>query len=219
MKILTIGDTHGKNVLGHFNVEDYDKVVFLGDYVDAFDKTDQEIIINLQNIIQLKKDNPDKVCLLIGNHCLQYIHPEDPNKCSGYRPSCALVLQQIFSDNRDLFQMAYLVEDYLFTHAGLSNFWWNNFVQRSPYFEYMTAFNLAEVINELSNSSERWKFNDDSGPLWIRPWVLSSDLIYGYHQVVGHTRMKDITRVGDDKTSVTYCDVLDNKMEFLSLEI
>ena len=218
MKIIIVGDLHGKSDWESIDVDLYDKIVFLGDFTDAFDKTDQEIIINLQNIIVLKKNNMEKVILLFSNHDVQYAFPQDPNKCSGYRPSCALILQQIFADNYKLFQMAHLEEDYLFTHAGVSTFWWNNFVERSKYFEYMTAFNKAQVLNELVNTGDRWMFNDDQGPLWVRPKTLF-DPLHGYHQVVGHTHVKDFIRVGDNKTSVVYCDVLDTKIDFLILEI
>jgi predicted MPP superfamily phosphohydrolase len=49
------------------------RCIFLGDYLDPYETVTQDKLLqNLQEIIQFKKDNPDNVILLLGNHDLHY---------------------------------------------------------------------------------------------------------------------------------------------------
>ena len=73
MKTITIGDIHGRSDWQEIDPANYDKIIFVGDYVDSFTVSDIDIITNLLNIIQFKKDNMNKVVLLLGNHDLQYL--------------------------------------------------------------------------------------------------------------------------------------------------
>ena len=75
MKVITIGDLHGKTCWKEIDIKIYDYVVFIGDLLDGDGTTDE--LKNLQEIIALKKSHPDKIKLLIGNHEVQYYwHPE-----------------------------------------------------------------------------------------------------------------------------------------------
>ena len=66
MRILVIGDIHGHN--GWEKVvskEDWDKVVFLGDYFDNYKNTPgKEQVTNFKKILAMKATHPDKVELL-----------------------------------------------------------------------------------------------------------------------------------------------------------
>lgn len=71
MKILINPDIHGR-IFWKYSIEhkdEFDKIVFLGDYLDPYSlnllETEED---NFKEIIQFKKDNPDKVVLLLGNH-------------------------------------------------------------------------------------------------------------------------------------------------------
>ena len=71
--ILVCGDIHGRRFWKKpcENIEDYDKVIFLGDYLDPYDFegiTVIDAIKNFEEIIEFKKNNVDKVILLLGNH-------------------------------------------------------------------------------------------------------------------------------------------------------
>ena len=91
MKILIIPDIHCRKFWRSI-IKDYsdkvDKIIFLGDYLDAYPeeiKASPELIeckdfydakSNLKilnDIISLKKDNPNKYILLTGNHTDSYI--------------------------------------------------------------------------------------------------------------------------------------------------
>ena len=74
MKIITIGDLHGSPVWKNIRTENWDRMVFIGDYVDSSDYDAKEIKQNLLDIIELKKMYPEKVILLWGNHDLAYFY-------------------------------------------------------------------------------------------------------------------------------------------------
>ena len=101
MLIGTIGDIHGrtswKEMIKNDKVE---KWIFLGDYCDSFDISDEKIKENLIDIINFKKAFPDKVVLLLGNHDVMYYNPPADifnYRCSGYRPQMHFDLYDTFS--------------------------------------------------------------------------------------------------------------------------
>ena len=72
-KLLVLPDIHGREFWrGPCNdIEKYDKVIFLGDYLDPYGFEGIEVedaIENFKEILELKKNNMDKVVLLLGNH-------------------------------------------------------------------------------------------------------------------------------------------------------
>lgn len=86
MRIRVIGDVHGKSWWKSLvkDIDEVDMIVFLGDYVDSYNISDEQIINNLLDIIEFKKSYEDKVILLLGNHEYNYISPYI-GYCSGYR--------------------------------------------------------------------------------------------------------------------------------------
>lgn len=68
-KILVIGDTHGdyditNEIVNKFKTENYDCLIFLGDYVDRGPKGIQ----NINFLLKLKIMEPQRIFLLRGNH-------------------------------------------------------------------------------------------------------------------------------------------------------
>ena len=67
-KVIFVGDTHGDLEASQKVIKDYlkpkNKIVFLGDYVDRgpFSKE------NLDFLLKIKKENPEQIFLLQGNH-------------------------------------------------------------------------------------------------------------------------------------------------------
>jgi len=216
MKVLICGDIHGRTNWQEWIKESYDKIIFLGDYVDHWTYTNVEILDNLKNIIQFKKDNLDKVILLLGNHDLQYLYRYDSHGCSGFRVKAYFDLHDIFNQNKELFQAAYQIDNYLFTHAGLSNLWFTNEYPFSPSLDQ-----IAESLNDSFKHNVKSLFdvgwyrggtpNEVGGIFWADRRETQSDMIKDLHQVVGHTRINDITTYylnndKDSNTSITYCD-------------
>src|SRR6266446_697883 len=143
MKIIAVGDLHGKDCWKEIDFTPFDKVIFIGDYTDSFSATDDEIFSNLQEIVLLKKANREKFILLLGNHDVQYLH-FPYFSCSGFRPTAQKQLTTFFKENRKSFQMAWEEKHHLFTHAGVSHSW---FVRHEWLFqEYgFPKNNLSEV--------------------------------------------------------------------------
>lgn len=225
MKFLSIGDVHGRDYWKRFLIEnpDYDKVVFVGDYVDSFNKTNIEIINNLLDIIEFKKSNPDNVILLLGNHDIQYAisHPAVDLKygCSGYRPDMHYDLYDIFYENKKLFQVAYQYDNYIWTHAGIHRGWYNTFMREFekifPDFEGNVADKLNEAYNfELSTLFHvgylRWGANQVGGIFWSDKSETWTKPLKGYHQICGHTMIEDIktSEYKKHNASITYIDVI-----------
>lgn len=194
MKIALIPDIHGRNKWiklyeSVISESEVDKIVFLGDYCDSFYESDDDIYNNLKNIITFKRNNPDEVVLLLGNHDVQYLY--DRYHCSGYRLSMQKSLQDLFTHNKDLFTNAWAYNNILFTHAGVTEEW----------LEYAGLETLDEkAIEYIINNEDRDKVysvgssangRSISGPMWARP----SDYIKDkkdpkYIQIVGHTEIE-----------------------------
>ena len=76
-KMLIIPDVHGRDFWRSAceDINAYDHVVFLGDYLDPYQQEGIDIDDaeqGLRDIIELKKNNLEKVTLLLGNHDLHY---------------------------------------------------------------------------------------------------------------------------------------------------
>ena len=128
MKILIISDVHGRNFWKKptEDMSQWDKVVFLGDYVDPYDgeASKEDVIPNLLEIVALKEVYKDKVILLWGNHdCFYWCDPyrRQFDYWSRHDNKRHDDIEKIFLQHNELFQWAWQYEDFLFTHAGVTN--------------------------------------------------------------------------------------------------
>lgn len=233
MKIITISDLHGRDNWRHIDVDQYDKVIFLGDYTDSYDLSDHLILKNLEQIIRLKSREPNKIVLLLGNHDIQYLH-FPYYRCSGFRPSMQLQLTELFTKHEALFQIAHQEASYLFTHAGVSNRWLAHVPEadlRSKLELNLRALDqLADSMNKVHAhrilrtslfdvSYLRGGYEEAGGPVWADKRETSTDYIPGLHQVVGHTPVPEFITFGDQTGSITYTDVLQTQEAFYTIEI
>jgi 3',5'-cyclic AMP phosphodiesterase CpdA len=228
MKHIVIGDLHGRNVWQTMDFSYYDKVVFLGDYVDSFTISDEVILRNLEQLIELKKSDPEKIVLLLGNHDVQYLHFPH-HRCSGFRVSLQKGLTYLFNKNKDYFSLAYQYKNYLFTHAGVSTIWYNALL-RLPVARALkeSSDNLADLLNKVDETNARYMLysagyhrggTGHGGILWADRQETIRDSLDGYHQIVGHTAMEEVTRNAYSGTSITYIDVLQHQTYFHELDI
>jgi len=228
MKHIVIGDLHGRDAWQQINIRNYERIVFIGDYVDSYELPDLAILKNLKKIVSLKKRYPDKIVLLLGNHDVQYLHfPR--HQITGFRPSMQPVLTSLFNKNRELFQMAYQQDNYIFTHAGITNSWYNEFL-RLPVLESVRQENdtIAALINRVETTTQRYLLYATSiyrggysngSFLWADYKETSIDMLNNYHQVVGHTQVPHIHTINYSHKSVTYTDILHHQTKFLELDI
>ena len=191
MKILINPDIHGR-VFWKYSIEhkdEFDKIIFLGDYLDAYSP---DLLINekdnFKEIIQFKKDNLDKVILLLGNHDCHYINSKIFHS-SRYNLFKANVYHKLFNDNLDLFQLVYIYNKYLFSHAGVYEEWLK-----------MCDLNLDNLINyDLDKLASHLNVLDyyrgGYGNVGSCIWADIRDsetekLLKGYYHIFGHTQLK-----------------------------
>lgn len=234
MRIQVIADIHGRTIWKQQVDLSCDRIVFLGDYVDSFDEDDETILNNLADIIEFKKSDPEKVVLLIGNHCGQYcFSPNERNlcSCSGYRYQMHWSLWMLYNSNKELFQLAYQHNNYLFTHAGVHRGWYNyRALPQIIELGYdMPQYTISDQLNALWDNRKSSIFDcgyyrggsqQTGGPLWCDKGELKPKPIKGYRQVVGHSKVREPrlhSDYGDESTSVMFCDT-ENK-DIIILEI
>ncbi len=219
MKLIAIGDTHGQDDWKRLiEQETFDKIVFMGDYFDAWKIEAEQQLTNFLDILAYKKVNPDKVVLLFGNHDLHYLSALQ-EYYSGYQEGMRYEFEVAINLalDYDYAQMCYEYEGYLFSHAGFTKWWLNK--NRIP------ENDIERAVNELFkrdktpfcfNKRSRNPYGDciTQGPVWVRPNSLKSDLIDGYRQVVGHTVQNKI-RLND---SIICIDTLQTSKEYLIIE-
>ena len=102
-ELLIIPDVHGRGFWKEaVRGENYEKIIFLGDYADPYDLEgiyDDMAIDNFESIIALKQQYPDKVVLLLGNHDLHYYSEYYYELAGGvrYDPIASITLQRLFN--------------------------------------------------------------------------------------------------------------------------
>lgn len=134
-KIMVIPDVHGR-IFWKEPVKKYmdevDRIVFLGDYLDPYEDEDglaDDIYQNLMEIIALKQENMEKVVLLKGNHDQHYASERFEELAGGTRMDKQNLpkYHQAFTNYKDMFQIAHFEiikgMPYVFSHAGLTLYW------------------------------------------------------------------------------------------------
>jgi len=218
LNILTWGDLHGQDIWKKTDVDRYDKIIFLGDYVDSLYLDDQTIIRTFTEVIDFKKQYPDKVVLLIGNHEINYLFPK---YCPlGYRVSKVENFLTIFLKNFDYFRIAFQYRNYLWTHAGIHKGWYHYKLKEKV---EETDRNLADTLERLFIERYPPLFEvgwarggtqyDVGGPFWLDASLLIKKPLAGLHQIVGHTHVKTIKHYKpypkDPETTVTLCNCVE----------
>ena len=197
MKILVLGDTHGRLVwLDLIEKEKPDYTIFLGDYVSSHDDIsgDQQCS-NLEDILNYKEENPDQVILLRGNHDLQHLRYYWA-ECSGYNSVVGLWMSSPCIKERflNLTQWVHIDGNFLFSHAGISKTWFGSLGLGDSTRENLLKINEIDPCELFAFTPSR--MSDYSGDsvtqpcTWIRPYSLMKDCLSDWKQVVGHTRLK-----------------------------
>jgi predicted phosphodiesterase len=205
---LILGDIHGNNIWKQIvEKENPDRVIFIGDYFDAWDMPAVIQIQNFKDIIEYKEtaftndgqDNQHKteVIMLIGNHDFHYFPEIGNQQYSGYQSGARFSIEHVINENRSHLQMAYKFGDVLCTHAGVSSIFMDNIFK-----DGWSVETVADQLNDLFiYQPGRFKFRgldpygDDvyQTPIWIRPRSLKAanhnTLRKKIRQVVGHTQI------------------------------
>jgi len=203
MKLIALGDTHGRrNWQGITAGNDFDKVVFIGDYFDTHEGVSaHRQKQNFKDIVAYKTANMDKVVLLFGNHDYHYLRTVTETY-SGFQQGQKEDIKELLHQalDEDLMQMCFVYGKYLFSHAGVTKTWCKNILgSGNP-----NKQNIETLINaKFKDQPEAFKFTigdsysiygDDvcQTPIWVRPDSLRRDAISGFIQVVGHTTQQEL---------------------------
>jgi len=201
MKIVVIGDIHGRNVWEDIiKAESPDQVIFMGDYFDSYNIPGVYQIYNFQNILKYAEEHTNTI-LLIGNHDFHYFKHIGRQKTEGYQGGTfPLVVGEILEEHKDKFVMAYEHNNIWFSHAGISPVWLKNCQWEGEPVVY--------YVNQIWKYKPFWfAYNTEApdfgsgnhpvhSPIWIRPYALmkaNRDVFRNeVIQVVGHTHRKKI---------------------------
>ena len=182
----------------------------MGDYVSTHENiSEEQQCSNLEDILNYKEVNPDKVILLRGNHDLDHLGYYWA-ECSGHFDEVGKYMVSI----KDRFladtQWVYVEGNIIFSHAGISKTWFSNFAFED--INFLNNCQPSEKFGFTPSSYSDYYGNSITQPcVWIRPNALISDALNGYIQVVGHTPFKNITNtkfIRDDWPEIWFCDCL-----------
>lgn len=212
-QVVVIPDVHGRTFWKEFlKGKENEQIIFLGDYVDPYPHegiTDTQALENFKEIIQFKKDHPDNTILLFGNHDCSYLYSTKICNCR-YSYKHSKELQQLFRDNKDLFQVAYECildkKHAVFSHAGVADQWIDRINEMSVVGKYAEETNV-EYLNRLYKEHEsiliefladvsmyRGGWEEFGSCVWmdVKEWVKTHHPARSKeYQVFGHTQLKD----------------------------
>ena len=214
-KILIVPDVHGRAFWHRAMelVDQVDQIVFLGDYLDPYSHEGISFDLALKEfnkILEFKKEYPELVTLLVGNHDMHYII-EDFMDCSRRNTAILDQLNQLYNANLDLFELIYIVDNWIFSHAGVYKEWMDKYE-----FE-LEDLKLATFINTHWPSLEdlSW-YRGGCNPVGSCIWAdiresTEHEVFPGYKQVVGHTQLNDKPYITDKIVCVDVrrCFILD----------
>jgi len=199
-EILIVPDVHGRK-FWEPALEYPGKIIFLGDYTDPYPQegfTQEDAYSGLLKIIDFKRQNPERVTLLIGNHELHYFdkHFQASRFSDKYYKKYHSILTE---ETAGLFQLCTQIDNYLFIHAGVTKGWYDKYknILQSIGDDLETQLNCFFIENKeafFEISHYRGGFHSSGSPLWAD----IHELFYEQEpfdneivQVIGHTHISD----------------------------
>ena len=186
MRTLIIPDIHTNFVLADkiITQEKPDNIVFLGDYFDCYDDS---LDITEKTAFWLKESlKKENRIHLLGNHDLSYLDPVFA--CSGFTEDKSLVIQKTGLNLSELVHYCW-VGDFLCTHAGLSNKFYQKYSRGLSVNDFLQKYsmdkNLRTVLYDCSPA--RGGIDEFAGIVWCDYNIDFVD-IPNIKQIFGHTR-------------------------------
>lgn len=206
--MIIIPDIHGRSFWKHaVEGHETEKIIFLGDYVDPY--ADEGIdywagILSLRDVILFKKEHPENVVLLLGNHDLSYI--------STYLTKCRHdyenhdEIKALLRENLPLFSIAHeeRVGDrrVVFSHAGILPDWLK---ENEMLLGQVRRGDEVRLLNEVFRQGHLYPILNDMSVyrggrkaagscVWadVREFADGFlELLPGCYQVFGHTQIEE----------------------------
>lgn len=205
MRTAVIGDIHGRQGWKEIvDQEQWDRIVFNGDYFDTHDEIGGDTQIgNFNDIAAYEEENRGRVTLLIGNHDFHYLPESGHDRYSGFQGAYAPAIRKVLIPMVPVLQVATEEQGYVISHAGLTLPW----LERHNVLNLYPESNLVESVNTVFDQHpEMFRFfildrsdygdHELQGPLWVRPPALECAFAVP-KQIVGHTtQKKGVTQKG-----------------------
>lgn len=219
-KILIVPDVHGRSFWHKAEelVNDVDKIVFLGDYLDPYGYegiTFDMALEEFEKILEFKDKYNDKVILLIGNHDCHYISTSFMD-CSRLNYLKRQDIHELYMKHIDKFNLVWECDKWLFSHAGVHQEWMELCQFTIDDLKDFKTFREKNFPSLACLSFYRGGWNAVGSCVWadIRE-SLKHELLPEFHHIVGHTQLeanpyrdKNITCV-----DVRRCFILDTETE------
>lgn len=219
MKVLAMGDIHGRNIWKDIIADNTsDHVVFVGDYFDSKWRemiSTEDQVQNFQDILAYKNQNREAVTLLLWNHDVRYL-PWMNDKFYGYQTDLHPAIEWLLDDwvTDSTLQIATEIDDVLFSHAWVSLPWCHennidmNAISASINSEFLKDPDIVSFVHTDHHRFDR--YSPRQSPIWIRPDWLLTDRVR-CPQVVWHTIKNYITI----KDEIAFIDTLGTSWEYL----
>lgn len=226
-KILVIPDIHCRKFWRQSieeNIDSVDKIIFLGDYLDPYseeikmapelmecdDFYDAHSNLNMLNdILSLKKENPDKVILLCGNHTCSYIWSKFSAASRTDYKNWELY-HKFFLENLDYFNLVWTERNTIFSHAGITQGWTEEISEKLEV-EDISVMQIAEMLKSipLKDFDREYISLISNISRWRGGWSLNGSCEWcdihehfssnleepigeeGIYQIFGHTQLKE----------------------------
>ena len=207
MRTLIIPDIHNHTHHAEhwLKTQQYDHVVFLGDYFDDFDDTPGDVM-NTARWLSARMDVGEDIFLL-GNHDAAYLFPDSPQlECPGFTRQKSRAIHEIMKPvHWQRLQLAHFEQGWLMSHAGFHPVW-----IKEPNVEKILArcgkaMESAErrVVDPiLGAGKDRGGPQEIGGPLWLDFGNFVP--ISGINQLVGHSPGRRVREINTASSS-NYC--------------
>lgn len=223
---LVVGDLHGRHEIVETVLKMGYNVIFIGDYLDSFNRTVKDQVYTLNLVLNACEAEPERVQALMGNHELSYL--ERHMMCSGYNAATAAhIIYMKDRMHKLLKEYVWLetdLESILLTHAGLTR-------QLVPdiMFEHAEG-DVVEAVKYFLDSqqyqetkynigSARGGWSEKPGIFWC-DWWDEFEPIEGLTQITGHTsyrpqRFEGVSGIINDGKGNWNIDCLDSREDVL----
>lgn len=174
---VVVGDLHGKYEIAEKVLKSKYNVVFVGDYVDSYDRSIDDSVRTIKTVVEAAESTPERVTALMGNHDYQYM--PDGLMCSRFKGMTQFHLKEMGLDRVASILKPYTkVGMFTISHAGVS----------SRLLECLST-NMDDYL--LSGNFDQIGYarggTDPIGGLYWCDWFEEFEPVIGVPQIVGHS--------------------------------
>lgn len=205
---LIIGDLHGKIEIAEAALESGYNCIFMGDYVDSFDRAVEDQIRLIRLILGAIESDPKRYQGLIGNHELSYL--DYKMRASGYKYHTSTYMEHLRTRIEKNLKPYIWHNQFLLSHAGISKELLS--IQDIELDDYLKTGDYNQIGYVRGGSYP-------CGGLFWCDWFDEFEPLNNQPQIVGHSGYRPPGEYKGilEKDGSYNVDCLDHKQEFLLL--